>query len=357
MTCCPSPPSARRQWRTPPREVQGAGGGGAGHSPFKMAAMLPWRRSKFVLVEERNGVANVGCKVKSLGPVLSYGSLLSNLLRSCPDLWPECPSWPRFGGRRQKAELNPEDPSCSAWYLGNAVTLQAKGEGCTEEAVDKIWAKSERGARGTKMTLSAGRHGLRMSPVAAEKEPARHRRLSHAYLLPRITYCAPDRRRPRILTWVYRHQVKNKAVVLRCHAALLSRPEKAHGLALHVAQASCAALDEFKRLKRQSDARQLHRQLLGDAGVPSVPLRKLLNCKCPYRAAPEKTRNGPRLSAIKEEEEKDEEEEYRSTAVGGIFRLERAEERPEVAALAQELRFCTLRSHLHRRADTPCLPW
>ncbi|XP_062821980.1 protein FAM43B [Anolis carolinensis] len=326
-----------------------------------MAAMLPWRRSKFVLVED--GVGSVGGvvrKAKSLGPALSYGSLLSNLLRSCPDLWPECPSWPRLGGRRQKAELNPEEPSCSAWYLGNAVTLQAKGEGCTADAVDKIWAKSDRGARGTKMTLSAGQHGLRMSPAngTAEKDSSRHRgRLSHAYLLPRITYCAPDLRRPRILTWVYRHQVKNKAVVLRCHAALLSRPEKARALARHVAQASCSALDEFKRLKRQSDARQRHRQLWGDAGVPAVPLRKLLNGKCPYRAAPEKGRNGNRLSAIKEEEEEKEEQKEQDEEEFGLFRLERAEERTEVAALAREMRFCTLRGRLHRRPDTPCLPW
>nr|XP_025964834.1 protein FAM43B-like [Dromaius novaehollandiae] len=108
--------------------------------------MLPWRRSKFVLAEdERKG------KGKSLAPGPGYASLLAGLLRWRPELPPE---WPPqrlaavFRSRRRSVELNREEPAYTVRYLGNAATLQAKGEGCTEEAVGKIWARSEDGGGG-----------------------------------------------------------------------------------------------------------------------------------------------------------------------------------------------------------------
>ncbi|KAF0875654.1 FA43B protein, partial [Crocuta crocuta] len=115
--------------------------------------MLPWRRNKFVLVEDE-----AKCKAKSLSPGLAYTSLLSSFLRSCPDLLPD---WPLerlgrvFRSRRQKVELNKEDPTYTVWYLGNAVTLHAKGDGCTDDAVGKIWARCGPGG-GTKMKLTLG---------------------------------------------------------------------------------------------------------------------------------------------------------------------------------------------------------
>lgn len=355
--------------------------------------MLPWRRSKFVLVEgERKGKGGVGGGGKSLGPGLSYASLLSGLVRSCPDLLPQCPLGRLgsvFRSKRQKVELNRDDPTYTVWYLGNAVTLQAKGEGCTDEAVEKIWAKSDFGGSSTKMKLTLGPHGIRMSPC--EKGP---RRPGHAYLLHRITCCVADRRHPKVFAWVYRHQVKNKAVVLRCHAVLVSRAEKAHAMALLLYQTSRSAFSEFKRLKRQNDARRLQQQLLGEAIVPWVPLRKLLNGKCPYRPPPERNRSAPRLSAIREEEEEDESGEKEDkgssgrprgphgiaadlvggtrrelsvgaigvpgggpslrsqTATGPVSKVGKGRERSEVLTLAHELRVCTLRSPLPRLDTT-----
>nr|XP_056721345.1 protein FAM43B [Euleptes europaea] len=358
-----------------------------------MAAMLPWRRSKFVLVGEGERTA----KAKSLGPGLSYASLLSGLVRSCPALLPPCPLGRLggvFGGRRRTVELNPEDPTYTVWYLGNAVTLQAKGEGCTEEAVEKIWAKSGGGAGGAKMRLTLGPHGIRVGPG----EKGGPRRPGHSYLLHRITYCGADRRHPKVFAWVYRHQVKNKAVVLRCHAVLVSRAEKAHAMALLLCQTSCSAFGEFRRLKRQNDARRRQQQLLGEAIVPWAPLRKLLNCKCPYRPPPERNRSAPRLSAIREEEEEEESREKEGkgsgdpygracgpacyvdriatgltvgtccergtggvrvsgggsdgtalcgkTATTPVSKMGKGRERSEVLTLAQELRVCTLRSPL-----------
>lgn len=305
------------------RSAAGDDGGGA-------VGMLPWRRSKFVLVENERK-----CKGKSLGPGLGYASLLASFLRSCPDLLPECPLerlGSVFGGRRQKVELNKEDPTYTVRYLGNAVTLHAKGEGCTEEAVGKIWAKSEAGAGGAKMKLTLGPHGIRMAP--GEKGA---RRPGHAYLLHRITYCAADRRHPKVFAWVYRHQVKNKAVVLRCHAVLVPKAATARAMALLLFQTSASAFNEFKRLKRQNDGRHIQQQLLGEAIVPLVPLRRLLNAKCPYRPPAERACCAPRLSSILEEEE----EEAMGTGCG--TRAEGLGERAAVLRLAREMRGCSLR--------------
>ncbi|XP_013375126.1 PREDICTED: protein FAM43B [Chinchilla lanigera] len=303
--------------------------------------MLPWRRNKFVLVEDE-----AKCKAKSLSPGLAYTSLLSSFLRSCPDLLPD---WPLerlgrvFRSRRQKVELNKEDPTYTVWYLGNAVTLHAKGDGCTDDAVGKIWARCGPGG-GTKMKLTLGPHGIRMQPCErGAAGGSGGRRPAHAYLLPRITYCAADGRHPRVFAWVYRHQARHKAVVLRCHAVLLARAHKARALARLLRQTALAAFSDFKRLQRQSDARHVRQQHLRAGGaaasVPRAPLRRLLNAKCAYRPPPtERARGAPRLSSIQEEDEEEDEEDAEESEGGAPQR-----ERPEVLSLARELRTCSLR--------------
>ncbi|KAL7859269.1 hypothetical protein SRHO_G00144160 [Serrasalmus rhombeus] len=267
--------------------------------------MLPWKRSKFVLAEDDSKG-----KTKSLNAGLAYQSLLSSILRSCPDIVPDCPfHWLAgvFQSKRQKVELNREEPTYSVRYLGSAVTAVAKGEGCTQEAVARIWVSSEYGERSVKMKLSVGPHGIRMG---ADK--GGHGKPIHLYSLNRITYCTADPCRPKIFAWIYRHQVKHKAVVLRCHAVLLAKAEKARSLALSLYQNSISAFSEFKRLKRQSDFRHCQQQLLGEDMVPLMPLRRLLNGQCHYRPPVERPGNATRLSSITEEEEEEEEEEEKA---------------------------------------------
>ncbi|KAG7259017.1 hypothetical protein CRUP_013870, partial [Coryphaenoides rupestris] len=278
--------------------------------------MLPWRRSKFVLVEDESK-----SKAKSLGGAggLTYHSILSSLLRSCPDLLPDLPPLDWLGGlfqtKRQKVELNKEEPVYNVRYLGSVVTIAAKGEGCTQEAVAKIWTRSNYGEQSLKMRLTVGPQGLRMSPADHKKK--KKKLCAHLYSLHRITCCAADPFRPKILAWVYRHQVKNMAVVLRCHAVLFSRSEKARGVARSLECHAAATFSEFKRLKRQSDFRHRQQQLLGGkegaAAVPLMPLRRLLNGQCHYRppTADTPTTTGGstvRLSPITEEEEDGEDE-------------------------------------------------
>ncbi|XP_029578626.1 protein FAM43B [Salmo trutta] len=265
--------------------------------------MLPWRRSKFVLVEDE-----AKTKPKSLGVGLTYQSIISSLVRSCPDLLPDSTPFDWLGSvfqsKRQTVELNKEEHTYNVRYLGSIVTITAKGGGCTQDPVAKIWQRSNYGEQSVKMMLTVGLQGIRMgTDKTGKKKP------TQLYSLNRITCCTADPCRPKILAWIYRHQVKNKAVVLRCHAVLVSKSEKARAIAHSLYQTSTSAFSEFKRLKRQSDFRHCQQQLLGEDMVPLMPLRKLLNGQCHYRP-PADSPGGPsttRLCSITEEEEEEEE--------------------------------------------------
>ncbi|XP_066467194.1 protein FAM43A-like [Tiliqua scincoides] len=255
--------------------------------------MLPWKRHKFELLaadeERRAPPPPPPSKARGQCPAGAAEGALS-----------------RVGGlfrrRRRTFRVSGEAPAFSVLYLGNAATLQAKGEGCTDAAVGRIWARSEAGRLGARMRLTVGPQGLRLAPAEAGAGP----RPGHLYLLHRVTYCVADPRLPRLFAWVYRHEARHKAVLLRCHAALLSRPEKARALALLLFQTSAAALAEFRRLKRRADARHQQLQQAGraaDGALPLVPLRRLLlrgPAGC-YKPPAERGRAAPRLGPISED--------------------------------------------------------
>ncbi|KAM5132249.1 protein FAM43B [Mantella aurantiaca] len=309
--------------------------------------MLPWKRRKFTLA-----------KKDKKGKGVSYSSLLSSFVRSCPDLLPPAATplarlGRVFGARRQTVELNGDDPSYTVWYLGNAVTLHARGEGCPAEAVGKIWERSEFGGYSTKMKLTLGSYGIRMTPC----QKGARRAVVHTYLLRRVACCGAGAGHPKLFSWVYRHQIKNKAVVLRCHAVLVSRAEKARAMVQILCQTSLAALGEFKRWKRQSDFRRGQRELLGELAVPAVPLRKVLNGGCPYNPPAERSKVAPRLSSILEEEEAEEERADAGRTPFHIrdrFTSSRRHERDAIVELAQELRRLSVRRELANKM--PCMP-
>ncbi|XP_065267322.1 protein FAM43A [Emys orbicularis] len=254
--------------------------------------MLPWRRNKFELLAEEPRQPS---KPKGYA-VRLHCSALGSLARACPE-----GALHRVGSmfrsKRRKFRVTSEDPTYTVLYLGNAATLQAKGEGCTDLAVGKIWAKSEAGRQGAKMKLTVGAQGIRMAH-AEERGP---RRPGHLYLLHRVTYCVADPRLPRVFAWIYRHELKHKAVMLRCHAVLVSRPEKARAMALLLYQTSAAALAEFRRLKKRDDARHQQQQLVGEQSIPLVPLRKLLPGRSCYKPPVERSRSAPKLGSITED--------------------------------------------------------
>ncbi|XP_044134546.1 protein FAM43B [Bufo gargarizans] len=299
--------------------------------------MLPWRRSKFVLVKKDKKKKGV-----------SYSSLLSSFLHSCPDLLPPLPLERLgnvFSSKRQKVVLNQEDPSYTVWYLGNAITLHAKGDGCTVEAVNKIWQKSESGGCSTKMKLSLGSYGIRMTPSKRDS-----RKTVHGYLLHRITYCVADTGHPEVFSWVYRHQIKNKAVVLRCHAVLVSKAKKAKAMERTLCQTTTVAFNEFKRLKRQSDFRREQKELLGESAVPEIPLRKILNGTCSYNPPAERSKTVLRLSSILEEEEESGEEDWQDPQRLMPHTLQHPHcDRDTILELAQNLRRLSIQRALAQK--------
>ncbi|XP_043926431.1 protein FAM43A [Protopterus annectens] len=270
--------------------------------------MLPWKKNKFDLIEDNKQQQG---KQKGYAVSLNY-SAITSFAKSCPESALNRVG-SMFKSKRKKVRITSEDPTYTVLYLGNATTILSKGEGCTDVAVGKIWGKSELGKHGTKMKLTISSQGIRMVHVDEKAK-----RPGHLYLLHRITYCVADPRLPRVFAWVYRHELKHKAVMLRCHAVLVSKPEKAQAMALLLYQTSATALAEFKRLKRRDDARHQQQQLVGcEHGVPLVPLRKLLllNGQCCYKPPVERSRSAPKLGSITEdlagEEEEEEEEEQR----------------------------------------------
>ncbi|XP_062961583.1 protein FAM43A [Cynocephalus volans] len=256
--------------------------------------MLPWKKHKFELLAE--APPRQASKPKGYAVNLHY-SALSSLARACPE-GALSRVGSMFRSKRKKLHITSEDPTYTVLYLGNATTIQARGDGCTDLAVGKIWSKSEAGRQGTKMKLTVSAQGIRM--VHAEERALR--RPGHLYLLHRVTYCVADARLPKVFAWVYRHELKHKAVMLRCHAVLVSKPEKAQAMALLLYQTSANALAEFKRLKRRDDARHQQQELVGAHTIPLVPLRKLLlHGPCCYKPPVERSRSAPKLGSITED--------------------------------------------------------
>lgn len=256
--------------------------------------MLPWKKHKFELLAE--APPRQASKPKGYAVSLHY-SALSSLARACPE-GALSRVGSMFRSKRKKLHITSEDPTYTVLYLGNATTIQARGDGCTDLAVGKIWSKSEAGCQGTKMKLTVSAQGIRM--VHAEERALR--RPGHLYLLHRVTYCVADARLPKVFAWVYRHELKHKAVMLRCHAVLVSKPEKAQAMALLLYQTSANALAEFKRLKRRDDARHQQQELVGAHTIPLVPLRKLLlHGPCCYKPPVERSRSAPKLGSITED--------------------------------------------------------
>ncbi|XP_016327930.1 protein FAM43A-like [Sinocyclocheilus anshuiensis] len=259
--------------------------------------MLPWKKNKFELIEEDKQQS------KQKGYAVSLNSALTSFAKSCPESALNRVG-SMFKSKRKKVKITSEDPTYTVLYLGNATTIQSKGDGCIDVAVSKIWGKSEMGKNGTKMKLTISSQGIRMVHVDEKAK-----RPGHLYLLHRITYCVADPRLPKIFAWIYRHEMKHKAVMLRCHAVLVSKPEKAKAMALLLYQTSATALAEFKRLKRRDDARHQQQQLIGEQTIPLVPLRKLLNGQCYYKPPVERSRSAPKLGSITEDLIGEEEEE------------------------------------------------
>lgn len=203
--------------------------------------------------------------------------------------------------RRKKFVINEPDPSYNVIYLGNVLTILAKGDGCTDKPLSLIWRTyCSRTRPDIPMTLSVTKSGLQ----GVTKQQGMTEYWAH-----RITYCsAPSQQYPRVFCWIYKHEGKKLKPELRCHAVLCKKPEHPQAIALLLHEKISSALRDYKREKI---ARQNIRLCGTVAGYPAVPQRKILLSVGGqnFRPPMNRSKSAPRLHSIEECGHEDEQEE------------------------------------------------
>ncbi|VDN52433.1 unnamed protein product [Dracunculus medinensis] len=120
-----------------------------------------------------------------------------------------------FRRRKQRYTINPPDENYNVIYLGNVLTIMAKGDECVEKPLNLMWKTYCSKQRvDLSMKLSITRSGLK----AETKQLGVTEYWAH-----RITYCVAPSDYPRLFCWVYKHEGKRMKPDLRCHAVLCKR--------------------------------------------------------------------------------------------------------------------------------------
>ncbi|VDK80201.1 unnamed protein product [Litomosoides sigmodontis] len=205
-----------------------------------------------------------------------------------------------FRRRRKHYTINPPDDTYHVVYLGNVLTVIAKGEECVEKPLSLIWHTycSKQRAE-LPMKLIVTRSGLK----AETKQQDVTEYWSH-----RITYCLAPSKFPRVFCWVYKHEGKKMKPELRCHAALCKKPSDSCRIAQTLKHYVRAALQEYRREKLCRQNARLNALAIGQ---PSAgPKRKLLlqTGSLNFRPPVGRSKSASKLFAIDEENEYPEEQ-------------------------------------------------
>lgn len=214
--------------------------------------------------------------------------------------------------KRNRYVINEPEPSYQVVYLGNVLTMMAKGETCVEKPLALIW----------KTHLGRTRPDLPMRLCVAKSGLKAETKLQGLteYWSHRITYCVAPPAYPRVFCWIYKHEGKKMKPELRCHAVLCRKEAEPAALADRLSQSLASALAEYRREKLSRQNNRLAAQLAGQAA--GLPARKaiLSTGASNFRPPISRSKSAPKLGMIEEGAEDDEEEED--------------EEEDEVASLA-----------------------
>ncbi|VIO99700.1 GH04568p, putative [Brugia malayi] len=205
---------------------------------------------------------------------------------------------------RKHYTINPPNDTYHVIYLGNVLTIIAKGEECLEKPLSLIWhTYCNRKRTELPMKLTVTRSGLK----AETKQQGITEYWSH-----RITYCLAPSNLPRVFCWVYKHEGKKMKPELRCHAALCKKPSDPYRIAQTLEHYLRAALQEYRREKLYRQNTRINAQTIGQPFTG--PKRKLLlqTGSLNFRPPGGRSKSAPRLFDIDEENEYPEEqqEEY-----------------------------------------------
>lgn len=202
--------------------------------------------------------------------------------------------------RKKTFNVSEPDPEYNVVYLGNVLTVLAKGEGCIDKPLSLIWQTYCAEVRpDLAMKLSVTKSGLK----AVTKQQGLTEYWAH-----RITYCVASADYPRVFAWVYKHEGKRMKPELRCHAVLCKTVEKAQAIAVLLADKLSSALKDYRREKISRQNVRLSGTLVG---YPSIPIRKqLLSTGAQnFRPPLDRCKSAPRLHSIDEDVEDEDEEE------------------------------------------------
>uniref|UniRef100_A0A0N5AUS8 PID domain-containing protein n=1 Tax=Syphacia muris TaxID=451379 RepID=A0A0N5AUS8_9BILA len=200
-----------------------------------------------------------------------------------------------FRRRRQRYTINQPDEVYSVIYLGNVLTVMAKGSGAVDKPLSLIWKTyCSRQRSDLQMKLAVTRSGL--------KAETKHQGLTE-YWAHRITYCIASSDYPRVFCWVYKHEGKRMKPELRCHAVLCRKLNEPSIMATRLNDYLQAALREYRREKICMQNSRICSSLTGQAGT--CPRRKLLlqTGSLNFRPPVSRSRSAPRLGSIDEGEE------------------------------------------------------
>ncbi|XP_022240255.1 protein FAM43A-like [Limulus polyphemus] len=202
---------------------------------------------------------------------------------------------------KKSVSITDYDPTYKVIYLGNVLTLWAKGENCVDKPLSTLW----------KNYCSNVKHEINMKVTVCHsgiKAVTKEHGLTE-YWANRITFCTHNPQYPRVFCWVYRHEGRRMKQELRCHAVLCVKEEKAQTMAIQLNQKLSAALQEFRREKIIRQKARLSLANCTDEH-PSLPRRKelLITGTVNFRPPMESSRSAPKLTSIDEIEEELEED-------------------------------------------------
>lgn len=210
-----------------------------------------------------------------------------------------------FRWRRQSYELNSPDAIYNVTYLGNVLTLMAKGEESIEKPLSIIWRTYLAKKRANQseqfpditMKLRVTRSGLKAETKLLGLTE---------YWAHRITYCTAPSNFPRVFCWIYKHEGRRMKPELRCHAVLCKKvlePQTiSNGLQIRLKD----ALMEYKREKLATERARKYSSY--SAGGTLLPSRKLLlqTGTLNFRPPVSRSKSVPRLNSIDEVDEQEE---------------------------------------------------
>lgn len=196
--------------------------------------------------------------------------------------------------RKKKLIINEPDPEYDVIYLGNVLTILAKGDGCVEKPLTLIWRTyCSRTRPDLPMKMTITNTGLK----ATTKQQGLTEYWSH-----RITFCMAPLKYPRVFCWVYKHEGKKLKPELRCHAVLCKKVDHPLRMAPLLQERVMSALRDYKREKL---SRQNVRLTSSVVGHPSLPRRRLMLSTGGqnFRPPMARSKSAPKLHSIDEDDE------------------------------------------------------